>query len=72
VFVERLWRSVKYQEVYLHVYENISAAKAGIGKYFTFYNSRRTHTALDRKTPDHAYFKSLESLPSRRQRYHPR
>jgi putative transposase len=63
VFVERLWRSVKYEEVYLHAYENVPAAKAGIGRYFVFYNSRRTHTALDRKTPDHVYFKTFESLP---------
>ena len=54
---------VKYEQVYLHAYENVSAAKAGIGRYFVFYNSRRTHTALDRKTPDDVYFKSLESLP---------
>lgn len=63
VFVERLWRSVKYEEVYLHAYQSVSEAKAGIGKYFAFYNARRSHTALDRQTPDHIYFKSLEPLP---------
>jgi putative transposase len=63
VFVERLWRSVKYEEVYLHAYESVSAAKASIGKYFAFYNSRRTHSALDRQTPDHVYFKSIPTLP---------
>jgi putative transposase len=62
VFVERLWKSVKYEEVYLHAYESVSAAKAGIGRYFAFYNTRRPHTALDRQTPDHVYFKSLEPL----------
>ncbi len=63
VFVERLWRSVKYEEVYLHAYQSVSEAKAGIGRYFAFYNTRRSHTALDRNTPDHIYFKSLEPLP---------
>jgi putative transposase len=59
VFVERLWRSVKYEEVYLHAYESVSAAKAGIGKYLAFFNTRRPHTSLDRQTPDTVYFKSL-------------
>jgi putative transposase len=59
VFVERLWRSVKYEEVYLHAYESVSAAKAGIGKYLAFFNMRRPHTSLDRQTPDTVYFKSL-------------
>jgi putative transposase len=63
VFVERLWRSVKYEEVYLHAYQSVAEAKAGIGKYFAFYNARRSHTALDRQTPDHVYFKSIEPLP---------
>ncbi len=59
VFVERLWRSVKYEEVYLRAYESVSAAKAGIGKYFAFFNTRRPHTSLDRQTPDTVYFKNL-------------
>jgi putative transposase len=59
VFVERLWRSVKYEEVYLHAYESVSAAKTGIGKYLEFFNTRRPHTSLDRQTPDTVYFKSL-------------
>jgi putative transposase len=59
VFVERLWKSIKYEEVYLHAYESVSEAKAGIGRYVTFYNTRRPHTALDRQTPDAVYFKSL-------------
>lgn len=62
VFVERLWRSVKYEEVYLHAYETVSAAKAGLDRYFRFYNSRRPHSSLDRQTPDQFYFESL-SLP---------
>ena len=53
VFVERLWKSVKYEEVYLHAYDSVAAAKDGIGKYLIFYNSRRPHTSLDRTTPDH-------------------
>jgi putative transposase len=58
VFVERLWKSVKYEEVYLHAYESVAAAKSGIEKYFAFYNTRRPHTALDRQTPDAVYFDS--------------
>jgi len=58
VFVERLWKSVKYEEVYLHAYDSVAAAKEGIGKYLTFYNTRRPHTALDRTTPDTVYFDS--------------
>ena len=59
VFVERLWRSIKYEEVYLHAYESVSQAKAGIGRYIEFYNMCRPHTALDKKTPDEFYFASL-------------
>jgi putative transposase len=56
VFVERLWRSIKYEEVYLRAYASVSEARAGIGQYLTFYNSRRPHSALDGRTPDQAYF----------------
>ena len=56
VFVERLWRSVKYEEVYLRAYDTVADARASIGRYFSFYNSRRPHSTLDRKTPDQAYF----------------
>ena len=59
VFVERLWRSVKYEEVYLHAYESVSDARAGLTRYFAFYNQRRPHASLDRQTPDTVYFKSL-------------
>jgi len=61
VFVERLWRIVKYEHVYLHAYESISEAKTKIGQYFEFYNQRRPHSKLDRLTPDQVYFKSLSS-----------
>ena len=56
VFVERLWRSIKYEEVYLKAYETVTEARASIGRYVHFYNTRRPHSSLDRKTPDHAYF----------------
>jgi putative transposase len=59
VFVERLWRSVKYEEVYLRAYETVSQARTSIGRYFTFYNSRRPHSSLDRQTPDAVYFNQL-------------
>ena len=62
VFVERLWKSVKYEEVYLHAYESVSQAKTGIGRYLDFYNNRRPHTALDKKTPDEFYFASLPAI----------
>ena len=58
VFVERLWRSVKYEEVYLHAYETVSDARAGIGRYFDVYNRRRPHSSLKRKTPDQVYYSS--------------
>ena len=62
VFVERLWKSIKYEEVYLRGYESVSAAKAGIGNYLTFYNSRRPHSSLDGRTPDALYFANLPAL----------
>jgi putative transposase len=63
VFVERLWRSLKYEEVYLHAYESVSAATAGIGRYVALYNARRPHSSLTDRTPDDVYF-SLLSLPA--------
>jgi putative transposase len=59
VFVERLWRSVKYEEVYLRAYDSVSQARASIGRYLDFYNSRRPHSSLDGRTPDQAYFNPL-------------
>jgi putative transposase len=59
VFVERLWRSIKYEEVYLKAYESVSQARASIGQYLSFYNSGRPHSSLDRQTPDQVYFNTL-------------
>jgi putative transposase len=59
VFVERLWRSVKYEEVYLRAYDSVSEARASIGRYLNFYNQRRPHSSLDGTTPDIAYFTPL-------------
>ena len=59
VFVERLWKSVKYEEVYLRAYDSVSEARASLGRYLDFYNRQRPHSSLDRKTPDEAYFGSL-------------
>jgi putative transposase len=56
VFVERLWRSVKYEEVYLHAYASVPEARAGIGRYFDFYNRVRPHSSLGCRTPDDIYF----------------
>ncbi len=62
VFVERRWRSVKYEEVYLHAYETVSDVRAGLDRYFTFFNHRRPHQALRRRTPDTVYFTALPHL----------
>jgi putative transposase len=59
VFVERFWRSVKYEEVYLRAYDDVPEARASLGRYLDFYNRRRPHSALDRRTPDQAYFNPL-------------
>jgi putative transposase len=56
VFVERLWRSVKYEEVYLKAYDSVSAARTGLARYLDFYNTRRPHSSLDGRTPDEFYF----------------
>jgi putative transposase len=58
VFVERLWRSVKYEEVYLHAYVTVSEVRAGLEHSFTFFNQRRPHTALGGRTPDAVYDES--------------
>ena len=63
VFVERLWRSVKYEEVYLKAYDTVSEARASLGEYLDgFYNRKRPHSSLDRVTPDQAYFQNLPQL----------
>lgn len=59
VFIERFWRTLKYEEVYLRAYATVSEAKESIGKYLAFYNGRRPHTANDDLTPDAAYFGAL-------------
>ena len=56
VFVERLWRSVQYEEVYLHAYETVSDVRAGLARDFAFFNQRRPHATLRRRTPDAVYY----------------
>ena len=62
VFVERIWKSVKYEEVYLHAYASVADARASLGRYLDFYNRQRPHSSLDRKTPDEAYFNHLPQI----------
>ena len=64
VFVERLWKSIKYEEVYLHAYETIRVAQQGLEQYLTFYNQARPHRALDGNTPDEVYCDKLSALPT--------
>ena len=61
VFVERLWRSVKYEEVYLRAYDSVSEARTSLGRYLAFYNGRRPHSSLGARTPERAY---LDHLPA--------
>ena len=63
VFVERLWRTIKYEEVYPRAYASVAEARASIGRYLGFYNSRRPHSSLDGETPDQAYFNRLSPVP---------
>jgi putative transposase len=60
VFVERLWRSLKYEEVYLHAYATVSTARAGIARYLQYFNQRRSHSSLDDQTPDEVYYAEIE------------
>ena len=64
IFVERLWRrTIKYEEVYLRAYASVPEARASIGRYIDgFYNARRPHSSLDRRTPDEAYFTALQPI----------
>ena len=72
VFVERLWRSVKYEDVYLRAYETPTELRTGLARYFGFYNTKRRHSALDRRTPDAVYFdQARRDLDGFRQRSAP-
>ena len=62
VFVERLWRSVKYERVYLKAYDSVSAARADIADYLNWYNAQRPHSSIQRLTPDEKYFHDLPQL----------
>jgi putative transposase len=62
VFVERLWRTIKHDEVYLKAYDSVSHAQASLARFIDFYNARRPHSSLDRKTPDEFYFATLPAL----------
>lgn len=62
VFIERLWRSVKYEEVYIKAYDSIVTARKSLGAYFAFYNAERRHQSLDRRTPDSVYYQDAAKL----------
>lgn len=61
IFTERLWRTVKYENVYLKSYRNIAEAKQGLSEYFQFYNTERRHQSLDNRTPEDVYFNRQRS-----------
>jgi len=63
VFVERLWRTIKYEEVYLRAYDSVTAARESLRRYINFYNTRRPHSSLDGRTPDLAYHEALRPVP---------
>jgi putative transposase len=62
VFVERRWKSIKDEKVYLHAYDSVSEARSGLERYLTFYNHRRPHSTLDGSTPNEVYFGCREYL----------
>jgi putative transposase len=64
VFVERLWRTVKYEEVYLRAYAGVAEARASIGRYLGFYNGKRPHSSLGGKNPDQAYINLATPIPA--------
>lgn len=64
VFVERLWRTIKYEEVYLRAYATVSEARASIGRYLAFYNGRRPYSSLGGRTPDQAYLNPQQPIPA--------
>ena len=62
IFIERLWRTLKYEEVYLHGYETVREAKESIGRYFSFYNRERLHESLGYKTPEEVYLSTDKTI----------
>ena len=64
IFVERLWRTIKYEEVYLRAYASVSEARNSISRYLAFYNGRRPHSSLGGLTPDQAYLTPLPPIPA--------
>lgn len=62
MFIKRVWRSIKYEEVYLYAYDTVSAAREGIGRYINFYNTRRPHSSHQARTPGAVCFASLQQL----------
>jgi putative transposase len=62
IFVERFWRSIKYEEIYLHACDSVSQAKAGISRYIDFYNAQRPHSSLDKQTPGEFHFATLPAI----------
>ena len=62
VLVERLWKSVKYERVYLHAYDSVTEARASIMQYMDWYNQSRPHSSLEKKTPDEAYAVMLPTV----------
>jgi len=64
VFVERLWRTIKYEEVYLRAYDSVSAARESLRRYLAFYNARRPHSSLDGQTPDQEYLNPARPIPA--------
>ena len=66
IFVERLWRSLKYEEVYLHAYATVAEAKAGISSWLDFYNTERQHQSLGDRTPRHVYQEACGYVDDRR------
>jgi putative transposase len=60
VFVERLWRSVKYEDIYLRAYESPAALRRGLTQYFQYYHTQRRHQTLNRQTPDAVYFGDMK------------
>ena len=65
VFVEQLWRTIKYEDVYLRAYASVSEARNGIARYLQFYNLRRPHSSLAGQSPDHAYL-TMQVMPCQR------